>query len=335
MCKPPHIFIILCVFILSACQNDQTYHLALPANFPIPTIPENNTLTSARIALGKKLFYDPILSIDTTLSCVSCHKPALAFSDSVPISPGVHGRLGFRNAPSLANTAYLDLINKDGGVVKLDMQAVVPIEDEDEMGLPLVYAAQRLREHPEYPKLCKEAYDQPPNPFVITRALAAFQRTMISGNSLYDQYMQGKKDALDSAQIRGMELFFSDRTQCSECHAGFNFTTNQFENNGLKEDYSGDLGRQRVTSKEKDEGKFRVPSLRNIAVTAPYMHDGSVPTLQAVITHYNSGGKQHPNKSNDIQPLKLSPQEQSDMIRFLEALTDSMFLYNPEYRAEI
>lgn len=224
-------------------------------------------------------------------------------------------------------------MNKDGGVVKLGMQAVVPIEDEAEMDFPLLDAAARLRKHPKYVALSQKAYGRFPDPFSITRALAAFERTFISGNSRYDRYVfQQQKEVLTDREIRGMKLFFSDRTNCSTCHKGFNFTNNEFENNGLQESYPNDPGRKRVTANPKDEGKFKVPTLRNIELTAPYMHDGRLENLASVVAHYNNGGRQHPNKNKLISPLGLSKEEQSDLVLFLKTLTDTSFIQNPDFQ---
>lgn len=311
----------------SNAADDNPYDLQLPKGFPKPVFAKNNQLTSERIAFGKKLFFDPILSSDSTIACATCHKPELAFADSVSVTKGIEGRVGFRNAPTLVNVAYHGRLNKDGGVVKLDMQAVVPIEDEDEMGYSLLEAADRLSKHPEYSKMSMDAYGRPPDPFTITRALASFERTLISGNSRYDQYFfQNKKDILTESEKRGMELFFSKKTNCSVCHEGFNFTRNTYENNGLKTDYSEDQGRQRVSLLKEDIGKFRVPTLRNIALTAPYMHDGSVNSLEEVIEHYNRGGKNHPNKNELIRPLNLGETQKTDLINFLKTLTDVAFV---------
>ena len=331
---------ILFLLLALACQpeavnpvDESPYGLDVPAGFPYPGVPEDNELTDARVALGKRLFYDPILSEDSTLSCASCHKQALAFADDVPVSPGVQGRLGFRNAPTLANVAYLERLNKDGGVVKLDLQPVVPIEDHNEMNLLLQEAVRRLNEHPGYPGDFLRAYGKEASPFTLTRALASFMRTLISGSSRYDQYVNGSESTLQEAELRGMDLFFSEKAGCANCHHGFNFTDNSFRNNGLYETYQ-DPGRQRITLDAEDEGKFRVPTLRNIALTAPYMHDGSLPTLEAVVEHYNSGGSAHPNKDTLLRPLQLSDIEKADLIAFLRALTDNAFITNPAFRKD-
>lgn len=332
------LFFFLSLGLLSCRQEeanpmDETpYELDVPTGFPYPVIPKDNELTVARVALGKRLFYDPILSEDSTISCASCHKQALAFADDVPISPGVKGRLGFRNAPTMANVAYVERFNKDGGVVKLDLQPVVPIEDHNEMNLPLQDAVARLKAHPDYPEAFLKAYGKEASPFTLTRALASFMRTLISGSSRYDLYAGGKTSAVSEAERRGLTLF-TGRAGCANCHAGFNFTDNNFRNNGLYEIYE-DPGRNRITLRPEDEGKFRVPTLRNIDLTAPYMHDGSLPTLESVIEHYNGGGTAHPNKDTLIRPLQLSEEEKASLAAFLRTLTDSTFINNPLFGKE-
>lgn len=328
---------MLLLLVFPSCEQEPAspvdltpYVLELPPHFPYPSIPEDNKLTEARVALGKQLFYEPALSMDSTISCASCHKQALAFADDLPISPGVKGRLGFRNSPTLANLAYLSVVNKDGGVPKLDLQALVPIEDHAEMGLSVLQAADRLNEDPYYRDAFEKAYGDLANPFTITRALGAFQRTLISANSTYDQYLMGEV-SLSPAQERGRLLFFSEQTDCSSCHGSFNFTENGFFNNGLYTTYE-DWGRRRVTGLPEDDGVFRVPTLRNITMTAPYMHDGSLPDLQAVLQHYNSGGTAHPNKDARIRPLQLSEQQLLDLEAFLHTLTDTAFLTDPRFQ---
>jgi len=290
----------------------------------MPESPEDNTLTEARVALGRQLFHEPLLSGDSSITCASCHKRSLAFADSLPISPGVKGRMGFRNSPTLANVAYLDLINKDGGVPTLDLQPIVPIEDHAEMDLSIRLAAERLNAQAGYPTSFQRAYGDKATPFTITRALAAFMRTLISGDSRYDQAARGGT-TLTAAESRGQALFFSKRTNCSSCHGGFNFTDNSFRNNGLYPTYE-DQGRYRVTTDSADIGKFRVPTLRNIARTAPYMHDGSVPSLREVLRHYNKGGNHPPNQDPLIRPLGLNESEIADLEAFLHSLTDDAFV---------
>jgi cytochrome c peroxidase len=304
----------------------------IPDGFPVIDFPEDNLFTQARWELGKKLFYDPVLSVDATISCASCHKPALAFSDQLSFSLGVEDRLGTRNAPSLANVAYQPYLLREGGVPTLEMQVLVPIQEHNEFDFNIVLLAQRLNADTTYVKMAMDAYGRSPDAFVITRALACFERSLLSGNSPYDQYtQQNNTSAMTNAQIRGMNLFFSDRTNCSTCHSGFNFTNYTFQNNGLYIQYA-DEGRMRLTLKEEDQALFKVPGLRNIDLTGPYMHDGSLKTLQQVIDHYQSGGKDHPNKNTILRPLDLTSSEQKDLIEFLKSLTDDTFLTNPIFK---
>lgn len=336
-----YIFLILfittywsCVDTEQSTDNQQIaidttrYHLRIPTGFPTPIIPANNKLTVARVELGKRLFYEPLLSLDTSLTCASCHILSKGLADNQAISPGVHGRNGFRNPPTLTNVVYLDKINKDGGVIKLGLQALVPIEDIDEMNLTIGKAASRLADDPTYVEMAQRAYGRDPDAFVISRALAAFQRTMISGNSPYDQYhFQNKKEVLTAQEKRGMNLFFSKKLNCSACHSGFNFTDNSFRNNGLYAEYK-DQGRKRVTALEEDRGLFRVPTLRNVGLTFPYMHDGGVATLEDVIDHYASGGVGYKNQSALIKGFQVTKSEKADLIAFLHTLTDSTFVNN-------
>ncbi|MCG8327876.1 MAG: c-type cytochrome [Chitinophagales bacterium] len=330
------LLLFLPILFFSSCQKDPKslldetpYLLSIPNGFPTPSFPEDNELTVARVTLGKRLFYDPILSVDSTISCANCHKQELAFADDQAISPGVMGRKGFRNATTLTNIAYLSYVNKDGGVPKLDLQPIVPIEDHDEMAFTILEASDLLNTIPDYRDAFLKAYDKEASPFTITRSLGAFMRTFISGNSYYDQYKQGLNN-LSADALAGMNLFFSEQTNCSSCHSGFNFTDNSFRNNGLYEDYS-DWGRRRVTLLMEDDGKFRVPTLRNIALTAPYMHDGSLADLEMVVQHYNNGGSNHTAKDSLIRPLNLSETEQHQLIAFLNTLTDTSFIHNPEF----
>ena len=300
-----------------------------PLGFPEPTAPEGNEFTKLRWDLGKKLFFDKALSIDNSISCASCHHPELAFSDDKSVSLGVENRAGTRNSPTLANLVYHPYFTREGGVPTLEMQILVPIQEHNEFDFNILLIANRLSQDTTYVRMAQEAYDREPDAFVITRALACFERSLLSGYSLYDQFVNhNKADALSTAQIKGMNLFFSDRTNCATCHSDFNFTNYAFENNGLYEDYE-DEGRFKLTGEEADRALFKVPTLRNVAATAPYMHDGSVGTLEDVIEHYNSGGKNHPHKSELIQPLNLSASEKEDLKQFLQSLTDEHFINNP------
>jgi cytochrome c peroxidase len=282
--------------------------------------------------LGRQLFYDPVLSADNTRSCASCHAAYLAFSDSTAVSFGIENRPGTRNAPTLANVAYQKKLLREGGVPTLEMQILVPIQEHNEFDFNILLVAERLSRMPDYVAQAEKAYGRAPDAFVITRSIAAFERTMLSGDAPYDQFVfQGKSNALSSSEKRGLDLFQSERLNCSKCHEGFLFTNQEFTNNGLYEVYP-DTGRIRLTGQESDRAVFKVPSLRNIALTAPYMHDGSLLTLEAVIDHYQTGGKPHPNKSPLLKPFVLAPQERADLLAFLGSLTDQKFITNPEFR---
>jgi cytochrome c peroxidase len=304
----------------------------LPPGFPALEVPADNALSSERVALGRMLFYDPILSRDSSISCGSCHLQAAAFTDGTRISPGVEGRLGTRNTPTLVNLAYQPYFFAEGGSPTLELQSIGPIEAQHEMDLPIGEAVQRLQQSPRYANLAEQAYQRPMDVFVITRALAAFERTLISGHSPYDRFIrQHQTDALSAEAQRGMTLFFSEQSGCGSCHNGLHLTDYQFYNLGLSATDQADLGRYRLTLDSADIGAFKTPSLRNVALTAPYMHDGSLPTLRSVIEHFDQGGKGHRLQSPLVRPLHLTDQQKDDLLAFLQALTDARFLSDPAY----
>lgn len=327
---------LLFILLVISCQKDKEAAplylpalMEIPKGFPEVIAPEGNEFTKARWDLGKRLFFDTALSLDSAISCASCHQPALAFSDEVAFSLGVEEQIGTRNSPSLANVAYHPYFTREGGVPTLEMQVLIPIQEHNEFGFNIVLIADRLKNDSTYIKMAQEAYDREVDAFVITRAIACFERSLLSGYSPYDQNQNNDKpSALSETAISGMNLFFSEQTNCAKCHSDFNFTNYAFENNGLYEEYPDD-GRFRLTGEESDRALFKVPSLRNIALTAPYMHDGSLNTLEEVIEHYQSGGKHHPHKSNLIKPLSLSETQKEELIEFLKSLTDETFINNP------
>lgn len=326
------VFIGLSVHLMASEDQEKCGFLQIPVGFPEVEFPADNAFQPIRWELGKRLFYDPVLSIDSSLSCASCHLPQNAFSDHKALSPGVFGRPGVRNAPSLANVAYHPYFLREGSVPTLEMQVLVPIQEQNEFAHNIVDIAALISRNESYVAMSFAAYNRPPDAFVITRAIATFERTLLSGYSSYDRFIQfGEKSAMNEQALRGMQLFFSDRVHCTNCHSGFNFTNYAFANNGLDTNYS-DIGRMRFTGSESDKGLFKVPSLRNVEVTAPYMHNGSLPTLEDVVHHYNQGGFPHPNKSAEIQPLYLSSNEEADLVAFLQALTDTSFIHNSLFR---
>lgn len=327
--------------VISACRPDPAalapiaydppFAVSLPEGFPPLPVPEDNALTNARVELGKRLFFDTRLSSDGMISCASCHLPEHAFSDPRQVSLGVNDRPGFRNSPTLANVAWQPRLFMDGGVPTLEMQILAPFDEHTEFDLPITEAAERLSEDFQIVQLSQMAYNRDPDPFVITRAIAAFQRTLISGNSAYDRFIKGEVSAMSVEAIAGMELFFSPKTDCSACHNGPFLTDFSYQNIGLYAAYT-DFGRERVTADPSDRGKFKVPTLRNVAVTPPYMHDGSLQTLEEVVAHFNAGGMQHDLQHPAVRPLNLTNDEQTQLVAFLHALTDETFINNSEHR---
>jgi cytochrome c peroxidase len=324
------------LFSFTACQknmetgllieNDQ--FISTPTGFPPMEFPSDNAFSQARWELGKKLFFDPIMSIDSSISCASCHKPHLAFSDDVALSSGVFNRAGTRNAPSLGNVGYQPYFIREGSVPTLEMQVLVPIQEHNEFNHNIVDLSEQLANIPAYSQLSIEAYSRSIDPFVITRALGNFERSLISGNSAYDKYINGNQNALNAQEKKGLELFFSAKTNCTSCHSGFNFTDYTFQNNGLYENYK-DRGRMRFTNDSADLALFKVPTLRNVELSKPYMFNGQFNSLKEVLEHYNSGGANHPNKSPQIIPLNLSATELADLEAFLNSLSDYEFINNP------
>ena len=319
-------FCTLLCFI--SCEVDSPiinhYNLEIPNGFPEINYPNDNLPNHERIALGKRLFFDPILSRDSTISCGSCHFQEFAFADNKAVSPGVESKLGTRNSMSLVNLAYADFFLREGGVPTLEMQVLAPIQDHNEMDFNIIPVAERMKLIPSYIAQSLKAYNREPDAFVITRALAAFERTLISGNSNYD------KNRMTASERDGKALFFSDSLACSTCHGTFLFTNQGIENNGLYAQYP-DSGRYILTHLQEDIGKFKVPTLRNIELTAPYMHDGSILNLEEVISHYASGGKSHFNQSSLITEFTLTNLEKANLIAFLYSLTDDEFIANSNF----
>lgn len=321
---------------LSSCQLEQEEisipsYGALPAGFPKMPVPEDNIPNTARVSLGKRLFFDPILSRDSSISCSSCHFQEKAFSDYPALSIGIEGREGFRNAPPLFNLAWHPYFFFDGGVPTLEQQILAPIDAHFEMDNNILNVIKKLEEDRSYPDQFRVAYGRNPDPYSITRAIAAFERTMVSGSSPYDKFINGiDAQALNESQIRGMNLFFGDQLNCSKCHSGFNFTNYEFENIGLPV-MTADSGRMRVTLDENDRNKYKTPSLRNIALTGPYMHDGSIETLSELVDFLASGGMHYPNQNPLSQGFQISNTEKEDLINFLNALTDEQFVSDPAF----
>jgi cytochrome c peroxidase len=305
--------------------NSDASVLDVPADFPARPEPDDNAVTLQRVELGRALFYDARLSRTGQISCSSCHVQEHAFSDPRRTSLGVDGLTGTRNAPALVNEAWNTSYFWDGGVPSLELQAVGPIKNPLEMDMTLAEVNALLAADADITARFQAAYGEGPSERTLPRALASFVRVLVTGNSAYDRFRRGDNQALSDSALRGRDVFEGERGQCTHCHVGFNFTNNGFRNNGTRPD-DPDPGRQRLTLKDSDFGKFRVPSLRNVAVSAPYMHDGSLATLADVVDHYDQGGSGSPNTDPTLHPLGLSDDEKRDLIAFLESLTDDAFL---------
>jgi cytochrome c peroxidase len=372
---------ILVITSLTACDKtapevkQDAYQWSIPAGFPKPTVPEDNPMTTAKVSLGRYLFYDKNLSINQSQSCASCHLQSLAFAEQKTVSIGSTGERHRRNSPALVNIAYNKTLTwAHDGLTELEQQILLPLFGEQPIELGAggneAQILSRLQQGP-YPKLLQDAFPEhqgPMNFVQVTQALASFVRSLISLNSPFDDYAyRGQDSALSETQLAGMGLFFSEKLECHHCHGGFNFTQSTshekqpldrrpFHNTGLyytkrsgltstKEEVSIhygypeiDRGLAEVSTDPKDDGRFRAPSLRNISLTAPYMHDGSVATLSEVIDIYAAGGRNvttgdhrgdgrnNPLKSPFIKGFDISEQEKIQLLAFLESLTDSEFI---------
>lgn len=328
----------------------------LPPGFPVPAVPDDNPMSAEKVEAGRHVFYDKRLSDNQTFSCASCHKQELAFADSVAVSLGSTGQAHTRGPMSLANVAYSPTLTWANPLMTtLERQAQVPIFGDMpiELGMKSIdQVEQRLRAVPEYRALFSAAFPDSAEPVTMTnvlRALASFERTLISGDSPYDRWQAGDETALTDSAKRGHQLFNSERLECFHCHVGFNlsdhvtwqgqaFASTPYHNTGLY-DIDGlggypepNTGVHQVTLKERDMGMFKAPTLRNIALTAPYMHDGSIATLSGVLDHYAAGGRAKSFRTDALLVgFKLSEQERADVIAFLESLTDRTFVTNPAY----
>lgn len=285
-------------------------------------------LTAAK--LGERLFFDPILSEDSSISCASCHKPEFAFADTVALSKGVHGRTGTRNAPSAMNMSARESFFWDGRAASLEEQALAPISNPVEMNLPVHEAIARLRRSPAYRRMFLDVYKRLPDAKALASAIAAFERTLETSDTPNDHWLNEEADSMNVQQIRGRTIF-REKARCFECHFSPDFTGDEFRSIGL---FNGrqyaDSGRYKITRKPEDLGKMKVPGLRNIAMTAPYMHDGSFKTLREVIDYYDNPMVHLPDGMNRDsllrEPLNLSEEEKQDLEAFLHALTDKRFL---------
>jgi len=299
------------VILVSACASGPVLG-PVPLGLDLYTpVPSGNALTVDKVRLGRSLFHDTRLSADGSLACASCHVPEHAFSEPKPIAVGVGGREGTRNAPALINRAWGHSFFWDGRTTSLEEQVLRPIEDPNELGSSAEDAARRVGLSPEE----------------LSAALASYVRTIRAGDSPFDRFVDGDESALSDEARLGLRIF-RNRAGCTRCHAGPLFTDELFHNTGVAwvsdEKRYQDDGRFLVTGREKDRGAFKTPTLREVARTAPYMHDGSLATLEAVVDFYDAGGRPNPNLDAGVRPLNLTPEEKRALIAFLESLSGTV-----------
>ena len=284
----------------------------------------------SKVSLGKKLFNEKMLSLDSSVSCASCHKPEFAFADTLALSIGIHGKETARNVPSVLNMKNRPYFFWDGRASSLEAQALGPIANPDEMGLPIKEAVKRLNASSEYKKLFFLVFKQLPSAENLSAALAAFEQTLETVDSKFDDW-SNNKGRLSSAEERGRQLFTGNKAKCFDCHFGEDFTGDEFKNIGLfNGNFLTDSGRSAITKKIEDIGRFKVPGLRNVQVTAPYMHNGMFASLEEVLHYYNEPSGFFPHQEN-IDPvfkkgLRLNAREQADIIAFLKTLTDKAYI---------
>ena len=293
----------------------------IPLGLPELKIPEDNPMTEDKIALGKMLYFDKRLSVDETISCATCHDPKMAWAEHTPTSTGVHKKVGPRNSPTVINSAYAPAQFWDGREPTLEAQASGPMENPIEMGMTMEGVVERIGKAPAYVEAFQKVYGTGVTKDGIVKAIAAFERTVLSGNSRFDQFEAGKTDALNEQEKRGMDLFMAS---CRSCHAPPLFSNYRYINTGVGMDKEKpDKGRMDVTGKESDLGKFRVPHLRDIEKTYPYFHDGSVEKLEEAVAIMAAGGKDHPNRSvlmKNVAKKELTKEQQADIVAFLKTL---------------
>jgi cytochrome c peroxidase len=288
----------------------------IPVGLAPRSVPKDSPLTAARVALGRKLFFDPILSADNTVACANCHKPEHGFSEGKP--RGIRGQELTRRAPSLFNRAYGAAFFWDGRAATLEEQALQPIANPQELGSSVEDAIKKLQAHDDYRKKFASAFDDGVTAANLGKALASFERVLLRGDAKVDRFRRGEHDIMDAAERHGMWLFES-RGRCWRCHSGLNFSDESYHNTGVNWG-KNDLGRFAVTKAEADRGKFKTPSLRGVALTAPYMHDGSMKTLDDVLEFYNRGGNRNPHVDAALEPLNLTKEELADLVAFLKTL---------------
>lgn len=312
------LFVPVCCLLAAPAKQTTTKKITAPLGLDVVEHPKNNLSTAAKISLGKQLYFDKRLSQDDTISCASCHDPNKGWSNGEQFATGVGGKKGGRNSPTIINTAYQDTQFWDGREPTLEAQALGPIQNPIEMNMPLKTLVVKLNKIQGYQKQFQAVFGTNVTSDGIAKAIACYERTILSGNAPYDQFQAGNKKALSAAALRGMKLFFN-KAHCSACHSGANFTDNSFHNLGVgMKAKKPDVGRVAISKSAEDRGSFKTPTLRDIARSGPYMHDGSMKTLEKVIQHYNDGGTANAQLDEEIFKLKLTKKEIADLVTFLK-----------------
>ena len=315
---------------LSSGDWSMTLPLGLPADRAI--IPTDNPISKAKIELGRALYFDKRLSADGTIACATCHIPAKGGTDNAPVSTGINGQHGGRSAPSMVNRVFSAAQFWDGRADSLETQAKGPIANPIEMGNTHAMAVATVAGVAGYAPMFAAAFSSTEVTIdKIAQAIATYERVVVSGNAPYDKYKAGDTSAMSPAAIRGMAIFQDNqRGRCALCHRGPNFTGEDYKRLGVGMDNPmPDLGRYNVTMKDSDRGAFKTPTLRNVALTAPYMHDGSVATLDDVVNYYRTASHASVINDPDFQPLNLTPGDVSDVVEFLKALTGDILNAEP------
>jgi cytochrome c peroxidase len=325
------LFLIIVLFLLSSQKlllaiEESEIPPSVPLGMPSCPWPKDNPYTKKKAELGKLLFFDKRLSSDGTVSCATCHVPGQGYSEDIPIAIGIHGQKGNRNSPTVINTAYQTHCFWDGRASSLEEQVKGPLTNPKEMTSETnakdAYreCQQCIRKIEGYRLLFKEVFGNDEcSVEEISKAIATFERTVISGNSPFDQYMSGNKAAMSKEQIAGLHVF--KKVGCANCHGGPNFTDGRFLNIGVGMDSPNpDLGRYEITKNDSEKGAFKIPTLRDVSQTAPYMHDGSQKTLEDVVEYYDRGGTPNRYLSPLLKPLHLTSEEKKALVSFLHAL---------------
>jgi cytochrome c peroxidase len=362
------IVLVVAVSLGFLLKPEPAYTWSLPESYPLPPVPADNPMSSVKVELGRHLFYDRRLSVNATMSCATCHRQALAFTDGLAQAVGATGEIHPRGSMSLVNVAYAARLTWANHLLdRLEIQALTPLFGEKPVEMGMVGRETELiailRQDEYYSKVIPLAFPDDADAFSLLnllRAIASFVRSIVSFDAPYDRFLHGDTSALSASAVRGMTLFFSERLECFHCHGGYHFTDSSthadavvesvgFHNNGLYNiagngAYPPDnTGLFDITGERRDMGRFKAPTLRNIGVTAPYMHDGSIETLDAVIRHYEAGGRaitqgaragdgsRSPYKSTFVKGFSLSDQERADLLEFLASLTDKTVLHEPRF----